>query len=100
MAEIKDFPVFSEVDNHDPSKVGDLRVWWVSNPPHAGERYPVKDINEAIATLDKLAQRDLALGDVVVCNAGGLESLDPDGKWYEFRDEDDRAIDEIIEDRG
>ena len=100
MKTIRDYPVFPEIDNHKPPKVGDLRVWWVSNPPHAGERYPVKNMKEAIATLDKLAQRDLALGDVVVCNAGGLEYFDSDGEWYEFRDDDDRDIDEIINNNG
>ena len=76
-----------------------LRVWWVSNPPHHGERYPVANIDEAIQKLDELAKRDLALGDLVECNAGGLEYQDEDGDWVEYYDEEDRDIDQIIADK-
>ena len=95
---IRDFPVLAERENNrvKPEK-GDLPVWWVSNPPHLGERYQVKDIPEAIETLSALAERDLAFGDLVVCSAGGLEQLDADGNWYKFHDEEDHDIDDIIE---
>src|SRR3990167_9455016 len=95
---IMDFPVLREGEhNVSVPSVGDLRVWWVSNPPHLGERYQVKDIPEAIETLSALAERDLAFGDLVVCNTGGLEQFDADGVWYEFHDEEDHDIDDIIE---
>ena len=95
---IKGFPVLAErEDDRVKPKKGDLRVWWVSNPPHQGERYQVKDIPEAIETLSALAERDLALGDLIVCNTGGLEQFDADGVWYEFHDEEDHDIDDIIE---
>ncbi len=80
------------------AKVGDLRVWWIINPPRKGERYPVNSVEEAIVKLDELARRDLALGKLVTFNAGGLEYLEGDGTWCEYHDEDDRDIDEIIHD--
>ena len=76
-----------------------LRVWWVSNPPRRGERYPVTSIDEAISKLDELTKRDLALGDLVFANAGGLEYRDEIGDWVEFFDEEDRDIDQIIKER-
>ena len=76
-----------------------LRVWWVSNPPHKGERYPVASVDEAIQKLDELAERDLALGDLVFANASGLEYQDEDGDWVEYYDEEGRDIDQIIADR-
>lgn len=78
---------------------GSLRVWWVQNPPRKGERYPVKDVEEAIAKLDELAQRDLALGDAVVCNAGGLEVFE-DGEWSEYYNESGDDIGDIRRAKG
>ena len=77
-------------------QVGNIRVWWVTNPPHEGERYPVNSVKEAIAKLDELAKRDLNM-ETVIANVGGLEQLEADGQWYEYYDTEDRAIDEIME---
>ena len=73
-----------------------LEVWWVSNPPHKGERYPVQNVEEAIKKLWELAERDLALGDLVFANAGGLEYQNEAGEWEEYHDENDDDIDQII----
>ncbi len=84
----------------EQNKVGDLRVWWVSNPPQKGERYPVKDVHNAITKLGELARRDLALGNKVYANAGGLEELNEDGEWYEYYDDEGRDINQIEQELG
>lgn len=75
---------------------GSLRVWWVQNPPDETEYHYVKSIEEAIAKLNELSQRDLALGDAVVSNAGGLQEFG-DRQWHEYYDKNGDGIWQIME---
>lgn len=74
-----------------PTK-GDLRVWWIRNPPSPAEHIPVINIGEAKMQLKLLADIDLGNSDII-CNAGGLVVFDGT-EWEDWYDEDGRSIDE------
>lgn len=75
------------------TKEGNLRVWWIQNPPAKPELYPVQSTDEAIAKLKELEERDLREPSVI-SNAGGLEVFEG-GEWGEYYDEEGRDIDKI-----
>lgn len=67
---------------------GDLRVWWVRNPPHDPEYFPVASVREGADQFDRLAAIDLSLPDhVLFANAGGMEVWDGE-EWVEWGDDD------------
>ncbi len=68
----------------DPVK-GDLRVWWIPNPPREGFFFRVETFEQAKRALNVLADHDLYLEEKVVANAGGLLVLE-DGDWEEWED--------------
>ena len=35
------------------NKEGDLRVWWIRNPPSAPERYRIRNIKEAVNKIEE-----------------------------------------------
>ena len=78
-------------------KKGDLRVWWISNPPRNPFLYPVKSIEEAKKVIGVLAKYDLYLGDLISAAACGVEVFEDVG-WGEYYDECERDIVEIIDD--
>jgi len=76
-----------------------LRVWWTVNPPREGERYPVKDIEEAVKKINELSQRDLKNSKVEM-NAQGLliEGVHfPFDEWEEWHDEDGFDIIQVMD---
>lgn len=75
---------------------GDLRVWWVPNPPREPFYYPVKTVDEAKKVIDVLAQYDLYLGELIVANGSGLEVYDGED-WTEWDNEDGDDIGEVID---
>jgi len=89
--------VFQGIEAKDAIKLGSLEVWWIQNPPRTGNRYPVNNIEEAIFTLNALADRDLK-NKYVTSNAGGLEVFTEDG-WEEYYNEEGDSIDEIMRNR-
>jgi hypothetical protein len=74
------------------SAFGELRVWWIRNPPNQPRHYAVKSPQEAAAVLERLAKRDLA-DPSVGSNAGGLE-VNVKGEWQEWYSDDGEDIDE------
>lgn len=64
-----------------------LRVWWISNPPRKPFHFYVDTIEEAKIVSTALAKYDLYLGDMVSCNAQGLETFE-EGEWSEYYDEE------------
>ncbi|MBE3039674.1 MAG: hypothetical protein IMZ62_12800 [Chloroflexi bacterium] len=75
-----------------PAKEGDLRVWWIQNPPSQCLIYPVATVERAIAQLDALTKRDQRHS-WVTSNAGGLEVYE-DGEWLDWYSEDGEDLDE------
>ncbi len=71
---------------------GDLRVWWVRNPPSPAEYHIVDSPQEAIKIIDRLAEIDLKLPSVAV-NMCGLEVFEDD-EWTEWYDEEGDNIDD------
>ena len=80
------------------AKEGQLRVWWIQNPPSEPEYHEVASIEEAIRVLDKLERSDLE-NEAVWCNAGGLEVFE-DNQWSEFYDSHGQDIDKIKAETG
>jgi len=74
---------------------GDLRVWWIRNPPGPPEYHLVSDPVSAKDTLNALAEVDLR-DDRVWGNAGGLEVYEG-GEWYEWYDEEGRSMGDLLE---
>ena len=80
----------------DP-KNGDLLVWRWSEPGHQTVYYPVKDIDEAKRTINRLAKKDLK-DDSVTANAFGLVVYKADDDdWEDWEDEECRDINELID---
>ena len=57
-----------------------LRIWWISNPPREPFIKEVSSIGEGKKLLNLLASYDLYLGELIDCNASGME-VQKDGKW-------------------
>lgn len=76
-----------------PNAPFDRIVGYIGELPRKGDRFPVKDIDEALKLLDTLANNDLK-NDHVWANAGGLEIYTEDG-WEEYYNSDGNSIDEI-----
>jgi hypothetical protein len=72
-------------------KEGDLRVWYVVNPPANATHIYVADPHEAIRVIDSEANRQLK-DDRIFMNAFGLETFE-DGEWCEWYSEDGDDID-------
>lgn len=86
------------------TQIGALRIWWVNNLVKF--HYDVNSVEEAIKLLNMLAQYDLALGETIVWNSGGLERFEEDynddatpfTKWFEYVDEDGYDIQDLMRD--
>lgn len=74
------------------TKVGELKVWNVINPPNEPDLYPVESPKEAKELIDKLANMQLKAANVY-SNAFGLVEWDGE-EWTEWYDEDGFDIDE------
>lgn len=72
-----------------------LRVWYVKNPPRGPEHFPVDSVEQAIAKINEMVNRDLE-DPRVTDNAFGLE-VSEDDEWTEYYDEIGNDILEIIE---
>ena len=72
---------------------GDLRVWWVRNPPSPCEYHVVSSPAGAINVLQKLTAADLLNG-LVTVNMGGLEVFE-DNEWAEWYDDEGNDIDSL-----
>jgi len=72
-----------------------LRVWHVKNPPRNPDYYPVDSVEQAIAKIEELAEKELKDSSIVI-NAFGLEICE-DGEWTEYYDEKGKDIFVIIE---
>lgn len=71
---------------------GDLRVWWITNPPQKAKYYPVASLEAAAILLDNIAQKELK-DSSVISNVGGLEVFE-DGEWIDWMDKEGNDIDE------
>ena len=80
---------------------GELRVWWIGNPPREPELYPVANVGEAKAKIEELTARDLA-DKTVTDNIGGIEVFEyakwnnMQGEWTDYNDETTGDIMEIM----
>jgi len=77
-------------------KSGQLRVWWISNPPRKPFYKEVGTIREAREVLEVLTDYDLYLGEQINSNAGGLEIYQT-GTWEEWYDMEGNNITEVID---
>ena len=67
----------------------DARVWWIPQIPLHPFYVPVKTVYD-LFQFENNIKPDF-------CNAGGLEVQEElNDEWYEYHDEDDRDIDEIL----
>ena len=78
-------------------KKGDLRVWWISNPPRDPFLYPVKSLEEAKKVMSVLAKYDLYLGSLISVNACNVEVFEGE-EWCNYYDEEGRGFEDIIND--
>ena len=69
---------------------GDLRIWWIRNPPNPAQFILIDSPDKAVRLLDQLGARDIKNG--VQVNVGGLEVFE-NGGWTEWYDEDGNDID-------
>lgn len=82
---------------------GELRVWWISNPPSKPFQKKVKTIKDGIRVLQLLAEYDLHLGELIYANASGLEiyvgdvPYETNEGWEEYMDDDGNDIWGIID---
>lgn len=75
---------------------GDLRLWWIPNPPREPFHVAVKTITEATCVFEALSNYDLYLGELIQANAGGLEVYDEKtGEWEEWEDSNGRPFGEV-----
>jgi len=85
-------------DMEFPEK-GTLKIWWLSNQTSDGFHYFVRDLNEAVATLNLLskydAYRQRRLNDKSSYRIGGLEVWDG-MQWVEWYDENDYSINDYL----
>ncbi len=70
---------------------GNLRVWWIRNPPNPAEFHLTDSPEEARQIIDRLAAVDLR-NPQVISNACGLEVFE-DSEWTEWYDEHGDDID-------
>jgi len=64
------------------TKKGQLRVWWISNPPRKPFTKEVNTLKESKRVMDILSKYDLYLGDLIDCNACGVEIFNGE-EWEE-----------------
>jgi len=76
-------------------KTMELRVWHVKNPPRNPEYFDVDSVEQAIAKIKELEEKELRDSSIVI-NAFGLE-ICKDGEWTEYYDEKGKDIFNIIE---
>ncbi len=72
---------------------GDLRVWWVRNPPSPADYHIVNSPQEAVEIINRLAEIDLKQPSVAI-NMCGLEVFEDD-EWNEWYDEEGDNINGI-----
>lgn len=81
-----------------PTKLGDLRIWWIPQIPGKAFEWPVADMQTAGMMLDALAAYDdfqfaeNIKGDY--CNTGGLQVFEG-GEWLDWESEDGEDFDEF-----
>lgn len=73
-----------------PAIDGQLRVWWIRNPPDEAFHFVVESAAEAQKILAAIAEYDIHCE--VETNVGGLEVF-RDGEWEEWESEDGDDID-------
>jgi hypothetical protein len=84
-----------QADKVIDAEEGDLRVWWVRNPPSPSEYHIVSSPAGAITVLQKLTTADLR-NPLITVNVGGLEVFEDD-EWTEWYDEHGNDIDHLNE---
>jgi hypothetical protein len=82
-----------QADKVIDAEEGDLRTWWIRNPPSPAEFTIVSSPAGAINALQKLTATDLA-NSLVTVNMGGLEVFE-DGEWTEWYDDEGNDIDSL-----
>ena len=82
-----------QTDKVIDAEEGDLRVWWVRNPPNYSEFHVVSSPAGAINVLLKLITADLH-NPLVAVNEGGLEVFE-DNDWIEWYDGDGNSIGDL-----
>ena len=81
-----------QIDKVINAEEGDLRIWWIRNPPNPAEFILIDSPDEAVSILDRLGELDVRNG--VQVNVGGLEIFE-DGEWTEWYDENGNDIDSV-----
>ena len=81
-----------QIDKVIDAKEGDLRIWWIRNPPSPPDFILIDSPDEAVPLLDRLGEFDIKNG--IQVNAGGLEVFE-DGEWTEWYDEEGNDIDNL-----
>lgn len=79
-----------QVDKVIDAEEGDLRIWWIRNPPSPAQFILIDSPDEAVPILDQLGALDIRNG--VQVNVGGLEVFEDD-EWGEWYDKDGNNID-------
>lgn len=78
-------------------KLGDLRVYWITNVPNTAKYYPVFSINEACRLIEAIAQEQLENPEVVSNMCGLMKFVGPqpyetENGWEEWEDENGQGI--------
>ena len=81
-----------QIDKVIDAKEGDLRIWWIHNPPSPPGFILIDSPDEAVLLLDRLGEFDIENG--IQANVGGLEVFE-DGEWTEWYDEEGNDIDNL-----
>ena len=84
-----------QADKVIDAEEGDLRVWWIRNPPNPAEFTLVASPAEAAETLQSFTEADLH-NRHVESNTGGLEVFEDD-EWTEWYDDEGNDIDNLSE---
>ena len=84
-----------QADKVIDAQEGNLRVWWIRNPPSPNEYHVVSSPAGALNVLQKLTAADLG-NPLVTANVTGLEVFE-DGEWCEWYDEHGNDIDNLTD---
>lgn len=74
-------------------KEGDLRVWYVINPPNSPVCFPVNTPLHGKQLIEALADSQL-LDASIISNAFGMDVFE-DGEWFDWQDGDGNGIDDM-----
>lgn len=70
---------------------GDLRVWYINNPPNRPTLHPVRDIEAALTTYEELLREDKGEYHPAI----GLEVFE-NGQWCEWYDDNGDDIQDVL----